>query len=282
MKQDKIIDCREISSAIKSEVKEHIEEHDINVTLAVINVEGDDASKTYVNSKKKACEEVGITSRVIRLTNDVSERELLDVIDMLNMDENINGILVQLPLPNGIDKQKVIKAIDPNKDVDGLHPINMGKILANDSSGLTPCTPTGIIEILSRIGINSLNGLRVVIVGRSNLVGKPLTAMLINMGATVTTCNSHTVDLPLVTSQADVLITATGNAKMFTEEYVKEGSVVIDVGMNRDENGKLCGDVDIDNVIEKVAYITPVPNGVGKMTVAMLLMNTILAYHKQN
>ena len=277
-----VIDCVSIANDIKNAVKARIEAERLSVTLAVIHVEGDQASSVYVRNKKRACEAVGITSRIIRLANNTTEDELLGVIDMLNKDANINGILVQFPLPKGLNELTVIKAIAPKKDVDGLHPTNMGKLLLGERSGLFPCTPSGVIEVLKRTVLtSSLRGAKVAMVGASNLVGKPLAMMLTNLDATVTVCNVYTPELATITKEADIVILATGNAKLFGADYFHEGAVVIDVGINRDENGKLCGDVDFANVVDNVGHITPVPKGIGVMTVAMLMQNTLKAYDLQ-
>lgn len=277
-----VIDCVSIANDIKNAVKARIEAERLSVTLAVIHVEGDQASSVYVRNKKRACEAVGITSRIIRLANNTTEDELLGVIDMLNKDANINGILVQFPLPKGLNELTVIKAIAPKKDVDGLHPTNMGKLLLGERSGLFPCTPSGVIEVLKRTVLtSSLRGAKVAMVGASNLVGKPLAMMLTNLDATVTVCNVYTPELATITKEADIVILATGNAKLFGADYFHEGAVVIDVGINRDENGKLCGDVDFANVVDNVGHITPVPKGIGVMTVAMLMQNTLRAYFLQ-
>ena len=278
----RVIDCVSIADEVKARVKERIEAENLKVTLAVVHVEGDQASAVYVRNKKRACEAVGITSRIIRLANNTTEDELLGVIDMLNKDANINGILVQLPLPEGINELNIIHAIAPEKDVDGLHPTNMGKLMAGDINGLCPCTPSGVVEVLlDNLPIETFQGAKVAMVGASNLVGKPLGMMLTNMDATVTICNVYTPDLASITREADIVILATGNAKLFGVEYFRDDAIVIDVGINRDENGKLCGDVDFANVVDNVGHITPVPKGIGVMTVAMLMQNTLRAYFLQ-
>ena len=278
----RVIDCVSIANEVKARVKERIEAENLKVTLAVVHVECDQASAVYVRNKKRACEAVGITSRIIRLANNTTEDELLGVIDMLNKDANINGILVQLPLPEGINELNIIHAIAPEKDVDGLHPTNMGKLMAGDTNGLFPCTPSGVIEVLEQsVVIDTFRGAKVAMVGASNLVGKPLGMMLTNMDATVTICNVYTPDIASITREADIVILATGNAKLFGVEYFRDDAIVIDVGINRDENGKLCGDVDFANVVDNVGHITPVPKGIGVMTVAMLMQNTLRAYFLQ-
>ncbi|HET7579727.1 MAG TPA: bifunctional methylenetetrahydrofolate dehydrogenase/methenyltetrahydrofolate cyclohydrolase FolD [Bacillales bacterium] len=241
--------------------------------LTVILVGENPASQTYVRGKQRDCEKVGIDSQLIELSDTVSEQELLAEIDRLNKDESVDGILVQLPLPDHISEHKVIEAISPEKDVDGFHPINVGKMMIGEEAFL-PCTPFGILEMVKSKGIE-IDGKHVVVVGRSNIVGKPVGQLFLKENATVTYCHSHTHDLKEMMKEADILIAAVGRAKMIGADAVKEGAVVIDVGMNRDENGKLCGDVDYDEVKDVASYITPVPGGVGPMTRTMLLVNTI-------
>jgi len=250
--------------------------------LAVIIVGEDPASKVYVRNKKLACEEVGYLSREYALPAETPEEELLALIDTLNGDCEIDGILVQLPLPKGFDEKKVIGRIDPSKDVDAFSYVNVGRITVGDAD-FVPCTPAGVMELLSYYGI-ALEGKRAVVVGRSNIVGKPQALLLLEKNATVTVAHSRTVDLASVTREADVLVVAVGRAKFVTADMVKEGAVVVDVGMNRDENGKLCGDVDFEGVEKKASYITPVPGGVGPMTITELLKNTYTAYerHEEN
>lgn len=242
--------------------------------LAVVLVGDDPASKTYVSMKEKACKKVGIYSEVYKLKADAQEHELLKLIHQLNSDEKIDGILVQLPLPGHIDEKKIIDAIKPEKDVDGFHPVNIGKLLINEK-GFIPCTPYGIIKLLDYYGIE-IEGKNAVVVGRSNIVGKPLAVLLLHRNATVTICHSRTKNLPDITKKADILVAAVGKARIITSDMVKEGAVVIDVGINRIE-GKLRGDVDYEKVKEKASWITPVPGGVGPMTITMLLNNTIEA-----
>ncbi|TSB45387.1 bifunctional methylenetetrahydrofolate dehydrogenase/methenyltetrahydrofolate cyclohydrolase FolD [Alkalicoccobacillus porphyridii] len=241
--------------------------------LAVILVGDDQASQTYVRSKQKMCEKVGIHSILKHLPADTTEEVLLSHIDELNNDPEIDGILVQLPLPKQISEQAVIEAISPEKDVDGFHPINIGKMMTGEKTFL-PCTPHGIIELLKASEVQ-IAGSHAVVVGRSNIVGKPVGQLLLNEHATVTYCHSRTVDLRAITTQADILVVAVGIAKLIKKEDIKPGAVIIDVGMNRDENGKLCGDVDFDDVEDIASHITPVPGGVGPMTITMLLENTI-------
>lgn len=279
----KLINGKEISTKTKNMIKAEIEE--IRKTgkrvpkLAVILVGDNQASQVYVRNKEKACAYVGMESLRINRDANFSEEDLLKLIDGLNHDESVDGILVQLPLPKTIDEEKVLKAIAPEKDVDGFHPANIAKLFLNEE-GFIPCTPYGMMVMLEEIGYD-LDGKEVVVVGRSNIVGKPVALLALHHNATVTIAHSHTKNLQEVTSRADVLIAAIGKAKFFTADYVKEGAVVLDVGMNRDENGKLCGDVDFDDVKEKVSAITPVPGGVGPMTIAMLMKNTLLSYKRR-
>ena len=270
------IDGKAISSEIRAELKEQVsklKQQGIEITLAVILAGDDQASRVYVRNKKNACAEVGIHSLEILMPADVSMEELLARVDALNSDPSVNGILVQLPLPSHLDASAVIRRISPEKDVDGFHPESVGA-LSIGLPGFVSCTPAGIIELLHRSGIDA-EGKRCVIVGRSNIVGKPMAMLMLRENATVTVAHSRTRDLRQVTSEADILITAVGKAKMFTADYIREGAVVIDCGMNRDENGKLCGDVDFADCCEKASYITPVPGGVGPMTVTMLMKNCL-------
>lgn len=239
----------------------------------------DPASKIYVRNKKKACEECSIKSEEYVLPEDVSEKELLDLIDVLNERADISGILVQLPLPSRLDEKKVINRISPIKDVDAFHPVNVGKIMIGDYD-LLPCTPAGVMELIKDTGID-IASKECVVIGRSNIVGKPQAMLLLHSNGTVTICHSRTKNLKEVTKKADILVAAVGKAKFVTADMVKDGAVVIDVGMNRDEDGKLCGDVDFENVKEKAYAVTPVPGGVGPMTIAMLMKNTITAAKKQ-
>ena len=243
--------------------------------LAVVLVGDDPASAVYVRNKSKACAEVGIYSEVYRLPEETGREQLLGLIEQLNQSPLIHGILVQLPLPKHLDPEEVIMAIDPAKDVDAFHPVNVGKIMIGNYDFL-PCTPAGVMELLHRSGIE-VSGKECVVIGRSNIVGKPQAMLLLHENATVTVCHSKTRDLPSVCRRADILVSAVGKPKFVTADMVKDGAVIIDVGMNRDENGKLCGDVDFEPVSEKASYITPVPGGVGPMTITMLLKNTVTA-----
>ena len=273
-----IIDGKLISSQIKDEVKERVaalKAKGREVTLAVVLVGEDPASQVYVNNKKKACEYCGINSKSFELPESTSEAELLELIGKLNADESIDGILVQLPLPKGIDEDKVIMAIDPAKDVDGFHISNVGSLCVG-RPGLVSCTPAGIIELLKRYNV-AIEGKECVVVGRSNIVGKPMALLLLRENGTVTVCHSRTKDLKDVTSRADILVVAIGKPKFIDGSYVKDGAVVIDVGIHRNEDGKLCGDVDFDSVKDKTYAITPVPGGVGPMTIAMLMNNCVAA-----
>ena len=271
-----IIDGKAISKQIKEECRikaEQYKEQGIEITLAVVQVGSDPASNVYVRNKKRACEECGIKSLSYELQEETSEEELLALIAELNADQAVNGILVQLPLPEHIDENKVIQAIDAKKDVDGFHPVNAGA-LSTGQKGFVPCTPAGIIELLKRSHI-TISGKECVVVGRSNIVGKPAALLLLRENGTVTVCHSRTADLKEVTRRADILVVAIGRPKFITADHVKEGAAVIDVGIHRNENGKLCGDVDFENVAPKCSVITPVPGGVGPMTIAMLMSNCI-------
>lgn len=271
-----IIDGKKVAKDIKDEVKEKVaalKEKGIEVTLAVIQVGNDPASTVYVGNKKKACEYTGIRSLAYEIPEETTEEELLKLVNSLNERDDVDGILVQLPLPAHIDEDKVIRAISPAKDVDGFHPVSVGT-LSTGQDGFVSCTPAGIIELLKRYNIE-IDGKECVVIGRSNIVGKPVAMLLLRENGTVTVCHSHTAHLQEVAKRADILIVAIGKAKFVTADYVKEGAVVIDVGMNRDENGKLCGDVDFESVKEKAGAITPVPGGVGPMTIAMLMNNCV-------
>jgi methylenetetrahydrofolate dehydrogenase (NADP+)/methenyltetrahydrofolate cyclohydrolase len=274
-----IIDGNKIAQDIRNEVRQSAislkEQKGIIPGLAVVLVGEDPASQIYVGKKAKACAEVGFLSREYKLPADTSEIRLLEIIAELNKDQLIHGILVQLPLPKNISTDKIIAAIDPHKDVDGFHPYNVGGLVTG-SPLFIPCTPQGIMEIIARIGID-LKGKEAVVVGRSNIVGKPIALLLLAQHATVTICHSRTKDLPSVTRRADILIAAVGKAHMVKADMVKDGAIVIDVGVNRLENGKLAGDVDFNEVALKASYITPVPGGVGPMTIAMLMKNTLNA-----
>lgn len=277
----KIIDGKKISQEIKDELKERVaalKEKGVEVTLAVIQVGSNPASTVYVGNKKKACAYVGIKSLAYELPEETTEAELLELVEKFNKDDSVNGILVQLPLPKHIDEDKVIKTISPEKDVDGFHPESVGK-LSIGQKGFVSCTPAGIIQLLKRSDIE-IDGKECVIIGRSNIVGKPMAMLLLRENGTVTITHSHTKDLKEVTRRADILIVAIGRTKFVTADYIKEGAVVIDVGMDRDENGKLCGDVDFADVEPKAGAITPVPGGVGPMTIAMLMHNCVSSVEK--
>lgn len=278
-----ILDGKAVSAAVKQSVKDEVEvlkAQGVSVGLAVIIVGDNPASRTYVNNKKKACAEAGIVSEEYALPESTTQKELLDLIDTLNKKESINGILCQLPLPKALDEKAVIAAINPEKDVDAFHANNVGHIMIGDYHFL-PCTPAGIMEMLKYYNI-SVAGKECVVIGRSNIVGKPMAMLLLQQNGTVTICHSKTVNLAAVTARADILVAAVGIPKFVTADMVKDGAVVIDVGMDRDENGKLCGDVDFDAVSKKASYITPVPGGVGPMTIATLLKNTVTAAKIQN
>ena len=278
-----ILNGKELSIRIKEDLRKKTEElkaEGINPGLAVIIVGNDSASRVYVNNKKKACEECGFYSEEYALPEETTEEELLALIDTLNNKKEINGILVQLPLPKGIDSEKVLLSIRPEKDVDAFHPVNVGKIMIGNFDFL-PCTPAGVMELIRLTNID-VCGKECVVVGRSNIVGKPQAMLLLHENGTVTICHSRTKNLKEVCRRADILVAAVGKAKFITADMVKEGAIVIDVGMNRDENGKLCGDVDYDSVSEIASAITPVPGGVGPMTIAMLMKNTLKAAEIQN
>ena len=277
-----IIDGKLVSAAVKERVAAEVKalnQKGISVCLAVILVGSDPASQIYVANKKKACEQLGIISKEYLLPETTTQDELLTLVNKLNADASVNGILCQLPLPKGLDEKVVIEAIDPNKDVDAFHPVNVGRIMIGDYDFL-PCTPAGVMEMLSYYNID-VCGKECVVIGRSNIVGKPMGMLLLHKNGTVTIAHSKTKDLSEVTRRADILVAAVGKAKFVTADMIKEGAVVIDVGMNR-ADGKLCGDVDFDAVSEKASYITPVPGGVGPMTIATLMQNTLTAAKRQN
>ncbi len=272
----KLIDGKKISGEIKDELKEKVaqlKEKGVEVTLAVIQVGNDPASTVYVGNKKKACAYIGINSLAYELPEETTQEELLTLVRQLNDRKDVNGILVQLPLPAHIDEDTVIRTIAPEKDVDGFHPQSVG-LLSIGQKGFVSCTPAGIIQLLKRSGIE-IDGKECVVVGRSNIVGKPMAMLLIRENGTVTVCHSHTKDLKEVTRRADILVVAIGKRQFITADYVKEGATVIDVGMHRKEDGKLCGDVDFDSVEPVAGAITPVPGGVGPMTIAMLMNNCV-------
>ncbi|WP_404443111.1 bifunctional methylenetetrahydrofolate dehydrogenase/methenyltetrahydrofolate cyclohydrolase FolD [Sutcliffiella horikoshii] len=258
---------------IKEKVSELHTEKNIQPSLAVILVGQDPASQSYVRAKQKACEEAGIRSILEKYPSSITQNELLERITYFNDDASVHGILVQLPLPDHIDELAIIEHISPNKDVDGFHPVNIGRMMIDQKSFL-PCTPYGIVEMIKSLDV-SISGKHVVVIGRSNIVGKPVGQLLLKEDATVTYCHSRTKDLASITKQADILIAAVGRAKLIGPEYVKDGAIVIDVGVNRLDTGKLCGDVDFEAVKEKASFITPVPGGVGPMTITMLLHNTL-------
>lgn len=271
-----IIDGKAISLQIKEELKvqvSELKEQGITITLAVIQVGNDPASSVYVKNKKKACEFIGISSLSYELPEETTQEQLLELIAKLNADKAVNGILVQLPLPGHMCEEKILDAILPEKDVDGFHPQNVG-CLCIGKKGHVSCTPAGVIQLLKRSGIE-IAGKECVVIGRSNIVGKPMSLLLLKENGTVTIAHSRTKDLQEVTKRADILVVAVGKPKMITADYVKEGAVVIDVGIHRNEEGKLCGDVDYDDVVDKCAAITPVPGGVGPMTIAMLMNNCV-------
>ncbi len=273
-----IVDGKAISAAIKEELKAEVERlkaEGISICLAVIQVGNDPASAVYVGNKKKACAYIGIESLAYELPEETTQEELLALIGDLNGKKDVNGILVQLPLPAHIDEDEIIRAVDPKKDVDGFHPQSVGALCIGQP-GFVSCTPAGIIQLLKRSGIE-IAGRECVVVGRSNIVGKPMALLLLRENGTVTVAHSRTRDLKEVTGRADILIVAVGKPKMITREYVKEGAVVIDVGIHRNENNKLCGDVDYDDVAPVCSAITPVPGGVGPMTIAMLMHNCVEA-----
>ncbi len=275
-----IIDGKAISAKVKEEVKAEVARDGLNVGLAVVIVGGDPASRVYVNNKKKACEFCGIKSFEYALPEETTEKELLDLVDTLNADKNVNGILVQLPLPKHLDEKKVIERISPLKDVDAFHEQNVGKIMIGNYAFL-PCTPAGCMELIHSTG-TTVAGKECVVIGRSNIVGKPMAMLLLHENGTVTVCHSKTKNLAEVCRRADILVAAVGRPNFVTADMVKPGAVVIDVGINRLETGKLCGDVKFDEVSEKAGCITPVPGGVGPMTIAMLMKNTVTAWRIQN
>lgn len=278
-----IIDGKAVSAAVKQEVAEEAaklkEEKGIKIGLAVVIVGNNPASRVYVNNKKKACEAVGFQSFEYALDESTTQEQLLDLISVLNRDEKVNGILVQLPLPAHIDEKKVIEAIDPSKDVDAFHAVNVGKIMIGEYAFL-PCTPAGVMRLIESTGTD-IAGKQCVVVGRSNIVGKPMAMLLLHQNGTVTICHSRTKDLKKLCLEADILVVAVGKANFVTGDMIKEGAVVIDVGMNRLDTGKLCGDVEFESAEKKASYITPVPGGVGPMTIAMLMKNTLTAAKQQ-
>lgn len=277
-----IIDGKELAKHIREELKEEVKElknAEIYPKLAVIMVGDDPASKVYVRNKSRACEDVGIEYEEYLLPSKTTREELLELIEKLNNDERVHGILVQSPLPEGLDANEAFRTILPKKDVDGFHPVNVGKLSLNQDCFVS-CTPYGIIKMLEAYNV-PIEGANTVIIGRSNIVGKPLAQCLLNKNATVTICHSKTKNLKEITKKADILIAAIGKPKFVTEDMVKENATVIDVGINRNEEGKLVGDTDFENIKEKVSFITPVPGGVGPMTIAMLMYNVVKAAKQQ-
>lgn len=275
-----IIDGKAVSQKIKEEIRAEIEREQLSVGLAVVIVGNNPASRVYVNNKKKACEVCGIQSFEYALPEETTQEQLLELIDTLNTDEKVNGILVQLPLPQGLDEKKVIERISPLKDVDAFHAENVGKIMIGNYAFL-PCTPAGVMELIHSTG-TEISGKECVVIGRSNIVGKPMAMLLLHENATVTICHSRTKNLAEVCRRADLLISAVGKADFVTADMIKDGAVVIDVGMNRNAEGKLCGDVKFEEAEKKASFITPVPGGVGPMTIAMLMKNTVMAKRLQS
>ena len=279
-----IIDGKKVSAQVKEQVREEAAQlkasAGLQVGLAVVMVGNNPASRVYVNNKKKACEAVGFQSFEYALEEDTTQEELLELVEVLNENPQINGILVQLPLPKQIDEKAIIDAISPEKDVDAFHPSNVGRIMIG-SYAFLPCTPAGVMELIASTGV-SVSGKNCVVIGRSNIVGKPMAMLLLHQNGTVTICHSRTQNLKEICAKADILVAAVGKANFVTADMVKEGAVVIDVGMNRLEDGKLCGDVDFAAVEPKAGYITPVPGGVGPMTIAMLMRNTLTAAKQQH
>ena len=280
----KIIYGNEVAKTVKDDLKKDLDrlkkEGKRLPKLVVVLVGNNVASVSYVTGKEKACKEIGMENELLRFEESIREEKLLEVVENLNKDDSVDGILVQLPLPKHIDESKVLQAIDPEKDVDGFHPVNVGKLLLQED-GFLSCTPKGILRLLESIGLSDLSGKKAVVIGRSNIVGKPVAQLLLNKHATVTICHSRTEHIEEITSQADILIVSVGSPRLVKANWVKEGAIVIDVGINRDEHNKLCGDVDFQEVEPKTSYITPVPKGVGPMTIAMLLENTWESYYKR-
>lgn len=278
-----IINGKEVSASVRKAVAEETaqlrESKGLKVGLAVVIVGNNPASRVYVNNKKKACEEVGFQSFEYALDENTTEEQLLDLVNVLNRDDRVNGILVQLPLPKHINETAIINAISPEKDVDAFHPVNVGKIMIGDYSFL-PCTPAGVMELIASTG-TEIAGKDCVVIGRSNIVGKPMAMLLLHKSGTVTICHSKTQNLKEICKKADILVVAIGKANFVTGDMIKEGAVVIDVGMNRLESGKLCGDVDFESAEKVASYITPVPGGVGPMTISMLMRNTLTAAKQQ-
>ena len=275
------IDGKEVSASVRNDITEKVKElsaKGVIPGLAVIIVGNGPASRVYVNNKKKGCEQTGMNSFEYALPEETTTEELISLIEKLNGEKDVHGILCQLPVPKHIDEEKVLNAISPDKDVDAFHPVNCGKVMTGDYT-FAPCTPAGMVEMLKYYNI-PIAGKHCVIIGRSNIVGKPMAMLMLKENATVTVCHSRTQNLAEITKQADILVAAVGRPKFVTPDMVKDGAVVLDVGINRMEDGKLCGDVDFDAVCEKTSYITPVPGGVGPMTITMLLKNTLAAAEK--
>lgn len=270
-----ILDGKKVSNQIYTELKNKIDNEKIKAKLAVIHIGDDEPSKIYIRSKNKVCKQLGIDFVEYKFESSITENELISLITKLNKDSSISGILLQNPLPSTIDAKNVFNIINPKKDVDGFNPINIGKLVIGDPLFI-PCTPNGIIKLLEYYNIN-IEGKKVVILGRSNIVGKPLVQCLLNKNATITICHSKTQNLKSETKQADILISAVGKPKFIKQDWIKKDTIIIDVGINRNSNGEICGDIDFDNVKEKASYITPVPGGIGPMTIAMLMQNTIIA-----
>jgi methylenetetrahydrofolate dehydrogenase (NADP+)/methenyltetrahydrofolate cyclohydrolase len=274
----KIIDGRKVSKQLKKELKKQVKslnEQGIFPKLTVIQVGNDPASEIYVRNKEKACKKIGIQSNTLHFKS-ISESRLITEIEKLNSDQSVDGILVQLPLPDSVSETKIINSIAPHKDVDGFHPVNLGKLITGEKDGFVPCTAEGIMELLYAYNADC-SGKHAVVIGRSKIVGKPISLLLLNKHATVTICHSRTHNLPRIVREADILIAATGQGEMVKSEWLKPGSIVIDVGITRKQDGTICGDVEFENALEKVSLITPVPGGVGPMTVAMLMRNTVKA-----
>ncbi len=271
-----LLNGKELAKEIRQKLKEKVEKEQLTPNLAVILCGDNEASKVYVRNKSKACDEVGIKFKEYLLPNETKQEELLELIDKLNQDESVDGILLQSPIPKGLNIQEAFARISPKKDVDGFNPYNVGKLTIGED-GFIPCTPYGIMKIFEKYKID-LEGKKAAIVGRSNIVGKPMAQCLLSQNATVTICHSKTKDLKQELKDADVIVAAVGKRNIIKADMVKEGVVIIDVGMNRNDEGKLCGDVDFENVSKKASYITPVPGGVGPMTVAMLMNNVVKAH----
>lgn len=278
--ENKIIDCQMISNNIRETLKGMVKIMNKQPCLAVILIGNDNASKIYVENKKKACEYIGIKSMVFELEEDITEQALLELINKLNKTKEVNGILVQLPLPKHINKETIIRAISTKKDVDCFHPFNVGMMDKEDNL-FNPCTALGCIKVLKECNVE-IEGKHCVILGRSDIVGKPVANLMLKENATVTICHSKTRNLKEICKSADIIISAIGKPKFIKEDMVKEGAIILDVGINRDNENKLCGDVDIDSVINKVSMITPVPKGLGLLTVSMLMENCLMAFYQQN